>query len=105
MHFTSIKFSKYYRLYNDITKHCYQLHHNGKTWKDALDACNGSLMYFMDGEEMTFLNTTILLPQAERSVFWLAGQKLMHGRPRSCLEVGVLNHSNKITLKYKLKIK
>ena len=52
----------------------------GQTWDKAFDACEGSLLYIKDLTEFNFLKQEILEPEAERSVLWLAGRKLMDGK-------------------------
>ena len=59
--------------------HCYRLHHLGRTWQEASDICDGSLLYLTNDDEFDFLVNNILEPQAERSVLWLAGKKKTYG--------------------------
>lgn len=50
--------------------------------------CENGLLYLVSADELEFLKTEILEPQAERSVLWLAGQKLMSGLLANSVHIG-----------------
>lgn len=67
------------REYNNANGFCYQIYHAAVTWDKAQETCNEEMVNLSNEEELTFLKTTILEPQAERSVIWLAGKKDQFG--------------------------
>lgn len=63
------------------TEYCYGLHHMSRSWQQARDFCNGSLLTIRSEEELTFIKTEILKQNPETSIIWLSAAKLAPGEP------------------------
>lgn len=72
--------------------YCYRLHHQGLNWHDAKAKCEGGLLFLTDMDEYEFVLDQILVPQAERSVIWLAGMKDLDGNDLHSLLTPTINY-------------